>query len=241
MVVEVNLKGKPMNLWYKELLYRMKNYGADLIGVADLSGIHELKTGISVAVAISPDTILSIHNGPTMEYYNEYCRINAQLDEIVLFGTKYLIDNGYKAYAQTTDAVKEYGNYRTILPHKTVATRAGIGWIGKSALLVTESYGTAVRISSIVTDADLPYDEPVDISRCGNCTNCKNNCPGNAITGELWTVNKDRDDFFNPIKCRKAARSLSADKINKEISLCGKCIEVCPYTQRYVSRSVNNK
>ena len=226
-----------MKILSEELLQQMKNCGADLIGVANLSGIHELKTGISVAVAIPQNTILSIHNGPTMEYYNEYYRINALLDKIVLSGAKFLTDKGYKAYAQTTDTVKEYGNYRTILPHKTVATRAGIGWIGKCALLVTESYGSAIRISSLVTDADLSCDNPVDISRCGDCNNCKSNCPGNAISGELWAVNKERDSFFDPIRCRKAARRLSVEKINKEITLCGKCIEVCPYTQRYISQS----
>lgn len=227
-----------MSVSYEDLIHQMKDRGADLVGIANLSGLHEWGTGISVAVAIPQNVICSIHNGPTIEYYDTYYQINEHLNDIVSFGANFLINKGYKAYAQTTEVVKEDENYRTALPHKTVATRAGIGWIGKCALLVTEEFGSAVRISSLVTDADLPCGEPINFSRCGNCDNCKTNCAGNAITGELWNVNMDRDSFFNPFKCRKAARSLAAEKISKEITLCGKCIEVCPYTQRYITKSM---
>ncbi len=226
-----------MNLSCVDFIQQMKDRGADLVGIGNLSGLHELHVGISVAVAIPPDVIRSIHHGPTMEYYDAYHRINARLNDIVSFGEKYLVDRGYKAYAQTTEAVKEYGHYRTALPHKTVATRAGLGWIGKCALLVTENFGSAIRISSLLTNADLPCGEPVDASRCGDCENCKRSCPGHAITGELWHINVDRDRLFDPDQCRKAARDLAAKKLNKEITLCGKCIEVCPYTQRYLSTS----
>ena len=49
---------------------------------------------------------------------------------------------------------------QTALPHKTIATRAGIGWIGKSALLVTAKYGSAIRLSSILTDT------PIETASC---------------------------------------------------------------------------
>lgn len=32
---------------------------------------------------------------------------------------------------------------------------------------------------------------------------------------------------------RKKAREIAAKTLNKQITLCGKCIEVCPYTRRY--------
>jgi epoxyqueuosine reductase QueG len=31
-------------------------------------------------------------------------------------------------------------------------------------------------------------------------------------------------------KCRKKAQALTLEKIGKEITICGKCFEVCPYT-----------
>jgi epoxyqueuosine reductase QueG len=57
----------------------------------------------------------------------------------------------------------------TGLPHKTTATLAGLGWIGKCALLVTERYGSAIRLTAVLTEAELPCGEPVSRSRCGAC------------------------------------------------------------------------
>lgn len=212
--------------------------GASLAGFADLGSVTQgdMKTGVSVAVAIPPDVIRSIENGPTMEYYQAYHSINALLNHIVTVGAQYITQRGYRAFAQTTDAVVESEDYRTALPHKTVATRAGLGWIGKCALLVTKEYGSAVRLSSLVTDAPLECAAPVNDSLCGNCMACANACPGKAVTGNLWNVNMNRDEFFHPLDCRKAARERAAKQIQKEITLCGKCIQVCPYTQRYLRR-----
>lgn len=217
----------------KELLYEI---GASLVGFADLSSIakNDMPYGVSVAVAIPAEIVKSIHEGPNLAYYDTYHELNEKLDRLVTAGAEFLKSRGYEAYAQTGDAVEEFGTYRTKLPHKTVATNAGLGWIGKSALLVTKSFGPAVRISSLVTNAELECGAPITKSKCGDCMVCTNACPGNAISGKLWKADLDRDEFFNPLACRKKARELSAEKIRKEITLCGKCIEVCPYTQRYL-------
>ncbi len=223
----------PLNNELKKILC---DQGASLVGFADLHTVLQGKmtVGVSVAVAIPFNVIQAIENGPTMDYYNEYYRINHLLNQIVLAGEQFLIEKGYQAFAQTTDAVVESDDYRTALPHKTVATRAGLGWIGKCALLVTKEYGSAVRLSSLITNAPLEYATPVNESQCGSCMACSKACPGKAVSGKLWNVNMDRSEFFNPLACRKAARKLAAAHINKEITLCGKCIQVCPFTQKYL-------
>jgi epoxyqueuosine reductase QueG len=217
----------------KSILYES---GASLVGFADLRSIAkpDMPYGISVAVAIPAEIVESIHGGPNLAYYDAYYALNEKLDGLVTAGQEFLKSRGYRAYAQTTDAVREFDTYRTELPHKTVATNAGLGWIGKSALLVTEQFGPAVRISSLVTNAPLECAAPIAESKCGGCMVCTNACPGKAISGKLWRANLDRDEFFDPLACRKKARALSAEKMNKEITLCGKCIEICPYTQRYL-------
>ena len=81
----------------------------------------------------------------------------------------------------------------------------------------------------------LDYGVPIKKSMCHQeCQNCMNSCPGKAIYGKLWDQTTDRDEFFDPLKCREKARQLAWEKIKKEISLCGKCIVVCPYTQNYI-------
>jgi epoxyqueuosine reductase len=225
----------------EDLKKMLVEHGADLVGFADLKSIvqGDMTFGVSVAVAVPREVILGIQNGPTMDYYDAYHRINKLLDHIVTAGAEYLTAKGYQAFAQTTDAVVESDDYRTALPHKTVATRAGLGWIGKCALLVTKEYGSAVRLSSLITNAPLDCGVPITESRCGNCMVCTEACPGKAVSGKLWNAEIDRDNFFQPLQCRKKARELAAERIHKEITLCGKCIESCPYTQRYLNRVEN--
>ena len=110
-------------------------------------------------------------------------------------GAEFLTRNGYHAQANTTKVVKANEDWRTPLPHKTVATRAGLGWIGKNCLLVTREYGSAVRLSSLLTDAPLPSDVPVTESYCGNCTVCVSRCPAKALTGTLWTPETGREQL----------------------------------------------
>jgi len=217
-----------------DLLY---DNGATLVGYADLSGIaeDELEYGISIALKIPPEIIASIHDGPNSGYFNAYHELNSRLNDLAKIGAEYIEGCGFRAFAQTTDAVREYDVYRTKLPHKTVAVNAGLGWIGKSALFVTKEYGSAVRLTSITTNAPLKIGTPTTESACGNCMICTEACPGKAISGKLWKPDLDRDEFFSPLACRKKARELASERINEEITLCGKCIEVCPYTQKYIS------
>lgn len=216
----------------KEMLF---DNGASLVGFADMKPFDsELPFGVSVAIALPADLVRSISDGPNMDYFNAYHSINDKLDALVLSAAKFLTDKGFKARAQDRSSVKEFDVWRTPLPHKTVATRAGLGWIGKCALLVTEQYGSAVRISSLLTDAELKCAEPVTVSKCGVCDVCTNNCPGKAVSGRIWEPALDRDEFFDAQACRKKAREISWERINKEITLCGKCIVVCPYTQKYL-------
>jgi epoxyqueuosine reductase QueG len=220
----------------EELREKLIEKGADLVGFADLHGTtidETMPFGISAAVRLAPELIASIHDGPNRYYFEEYHRINKILDALVTYGENYLTEKGYKAFAQTTSAVTETDGYITKLPHKTVATRAGLGWIGKCGLLVTKEYGSAVRISSLITNAKLECGEPFNSSLCGDCMECTNNCPGGAVSGTLWNTGMERKELIDVYKCRKAARALAMKRINEKITLCGKCIEVCPYTKKY--------
>lgn len=224
-----------------EIREYLTDKGASSVGFADITAIDisYMKSGISIVMKIPPDIIRSITAGPTMAYYDAYHNLNEKLNILAEEGASFIRSAGYEAIAQTTQHVKEYGEYRTALPHKTVATLSGLGWIGKSALFVTREYGSAIRLSSILTNLKLEYGTPVTESICGDCDICKNECPGQAIIGKLWSSDIDRNDFFNPHKCREKARSLAKEKLDKEITLCGKCIEVCPYTKAYIVKEEN--
>jgi len=218
--------------------------GADIVGFGNLNelpaNVHEgLPVGISIAVVYPKDIIRGITHLPTKEYREWYDKLNERLDMVVSNGAEYIRKLGYKAIAQTREHVGSGEKEdNTTLPHKTVATRAGIGWIGKCALLVTKEYGSAIRLSSILTDVPLETALPINISSCNGCMMCSNACPGGAASGELWKAGLGRDEFFDAVKCRKTAQERSMLGFGGNATICGKCIEVCPYTQQYLRQVV---
>lgn len=243
-----------------KLKERLFEQGASLVGFAKVQGLYskcdmisptitdsenkqfeipEYPMGISIAVAIPKEVIKGITIQPTMEYYNTYISLNKQLDTLAEFCEQYIQSLGYRAYAQTVNRTKEVGNFNTIMPHKTVAVNGGLGWIGKSALLVTPQYGSAVRLTSVLTDAPILPDSRKYDTKCKGCQICKNACPGGAITGNQWEATKSREWIFDAIACRKQARKMAAETLGKEITICGKCVEVCPYTQKYINSKSN--
>lgn len=219
----------------------LENEGTVDVGFADISTISPksgLNSGIVFYIPYEKETIKSIKKAPTEEYLAEYLELNRKLDEIAIKCEEFLIEKGYKAHAQTTTRVGEDAedNNQTFLPHKTIATRAGLGWIGKSALFVTNDYGSAIRLSSVLTNAKLDFGTPIESSLCRMCVVCRNECPGSAISGIEWNSKMNREDFFDYKKCEKKASKISKKKLKSDITLCGKCIYVCPHTQKYINK-----
>ena len=94
-------------------------------------------------------------------------------------------------------------NFRTPLPFKTLATRSGLGWIGKSATLVTKEYGNAIRLNGVLTDMPIQSGVPINSSLCGDCEECIKSCPGKAVKGKLWDLHTDRDELLDASECKK--------------------------------------
>lgn len=215
--------------------------GAALVGFADMSEVEEearqsLPRAISMAVALTPRIVAEIRNGPTEEYVGEYDRRNEFLFELGDFAAAFIRQRGYNAVAKAPTKVGvNDATLSTVLPNKTAATRAGLGWIGKCALLVTPEYGSAVRFATVLTDAPLAVGTPADESRCGDCAECVDACPGRAASGKEWRLGMRREEFFDAFACRDAAREQAA-RLGLSYSICGRCISVCPYTERYLRR-----
>ena len=216
--------------------------GADLVGFADLRGtaVHEMLDypfGVSIAVKYAPAALKDLEHGPTHEYYADYKKINTLLGELSRIGAEFLKSEGYSSRSfQATDEGFIPGlAHTTYLPHKTPATLSGLGWIGKCALLVTEEYGSAVRLTSILTDCALECGVPARDSNCGDCTECVAHCPGKAANGRDWTAGMSREAFYDPDACRTAARVLAVERTGIIGTFCGICIAVCPYTKKYIS------
>ena len=225
------------DLLKEELTQLLRDHGAAFVGVGDLTGVGEgvCTTGVSVAVPVPRNIVADLQTAPTAEYQVMYHTLNEKLDRIVEAGAQFLMERGYQARAQTTKRI-HFGkpDLSTPLPHKTVATRAGVGWIGKSCLLVTKEYGGAVRISSLLTNAPLPCDQPITESKCGQCKKCVESCPGGALLGANWKAGMPREELVQANLCMETQARVMKEATGMEADLCGKCFAVCPYTQKYL-------
>ncbi len=173
---------------------------------------------------------------PTREYYELYNSLSDKLDTIVTAGAKYLTDKGYHAYARTTDQKMADSDNCIPLSHQTLATRAGLGWIGKNNRLVTPQYGSAVRLSSLLTDAPLTCDPPVTHSQCGACHACVRYCPAHALKNTLWRPGIPRENIIAISTCHKKCREIMKKSTGIDADLCGKCFAVCTYTRQYLKQ-----
>ena len=216
--------------------------GASLVGFADLSEIppaarNNYRYGISIGLALNPVKAQDIGNGAALVYYSEYRRVNGLLNQLGEGAASFLNQKGYPALARTTAYVKtDPITKRSDLPHKTLATRAGLGWIGKCALLITPQYGAAIRFTSVLTNAGLDAGQPVNESQCGDCRECQDKCPAGAVSGRNWHLGLDREDFFQALVCQQKIFE-RGKAIGRSDVTCGLCIKACPWTQRYLSRS----
>jgi len=223
--------------WVKDIL---KDKNLALIGFADLSEIdadlrYGFKYGICIAMVL--EVFPSVAE-PSMEYYNEYRRLNRELRNISNFLADAIKERGLNAYSLAGERQNE--DFRTQLPFKTLATRAGVGWIGKSAALITKQFGNAIRLNGVLTDMPLETETPINSSLCGDCEECVKHCPGKAITGNSWSINADRNDLLNAQECKKTV--IERGKIfDLTEGTCGICLTVCPWTKKYMNQKENKK
>ncbi len=228
----------------KGLTQILESKGANLYGFADIQSIeanirNNLPVAIAFAVTLDPNLVASIPLGASKEYINEVDRVSAHLDVIANLLADYLQSQGFQAkcfqatYDDETDEV-----ISTPFPHKTVASLAGLGWIGKCALTVNRKYGSAIRINKVLTDAPLPCAVPDFKVKCGKCMECVDVCPGNALTGKNWSMDSSQEDYYDVYACNRAASERCEKTTGLKDAYCGLCISACPWTIKYLKKAL---
>lgn len=217
--------------------------GAELVGFADVSCLpvevtDGLTRAVSVAVTLDPAVIDGIREGPTAEYLAEYERTNALLDGMTERIADFLKEAGHRAQAFRATAEQiDRTTLATRLQHKTPATRAGLGWIGKSGLLITREYGAAVRLGTVLTNAPFETNRLAQAPNCGDCRQCAERCPARAVKGESWTPGMERERIVDAMSCLITAKAIT-QRLGLKAIICGMCINACPWTQRYLARAL---
>ena len=225
----------------KNHLLPEENY---IYGFADLTGLLNNKYigfnyGISIGRILNSIIVDKVIDGPTLEYYSHYRQINKDLSVL----TKRVSDDLNKINVETlnidpTVSTSEldsiyFKTLSTDLSHKMVATRAGLGWIGKTDLFISKEFGPRLRLVSILLKTPLKSKlKVVDTSRCGTCSICVEICPAKAANGKLWDITVDREEFFDPWKCRNQCAEFGRVKLGMDARICGICVAACPIGQK---------
>jgi epoxyqueuosine reductase QueG len=204
-------------------------------GVADLQGFdtpldaqgHPYPLAISFAVPMHPQVMADIQQGPNQAYAEEYAKVNARINRIAGLLTEKLCSLGAAAIplaaSERTDTRQIAGDF----PHKTAATRAGLGWIGRNCQLITRPYGPWIRLGTVFTSMDLPTGTPHKRSFCGSCMRCVEACPAQALQGNFWFPGRSREDIIDVWAC-DAWKKRHYPQLHNGHN-CGICSAVCPY------------
>jgi epoxyqueuosine reductase QueG len=225
-----------------DLRERARTLGADFCGVADLAPAQELvrrlggervaqypravSLGVALPSAIVDELCHHEDRRVALAYRSHgYDAINIRLDQLASNVASVLQRAGHRAFpvaaSQTIDESRRYG----LFSHKLAAHLAGLGWIGKSCLLVTPQVGPRVRWVTVLTDAPLEAGQPLE-ERCGSCSQCVDACPASAFTGRPFREDEPREARFEVHKCHAYQ---FRDREGLRSILCGVCIYVCPY------------
>jgi len=218
-------------------------FGADFCGVADLTLAHEeivrqggeevgkypraISLGIILPHAIVDQLPDRDDPAVAMSYlHHGYAVINTRLDELASLVAGRVQRRGYAALPMAVKEHHDNDRICAVFSHKLAAHLAGLGWIGKSCLLVTPRAGPRVRWVSVLTDAPLePTGEPM-AQRCGECRECVDACPVGAFTGEPFRPEEPREARFDARKCHLfRAEQAQAGRTR----VCGMCLYACPY------------
>lgn len=210
--------------------------GANKVGFADVNGLAsefvDLPNAISIVLKIPKETIQLVKDESYGEYWASFHKQIDKLTEISLKGEAYIKNLGYNAFGLTmTRNECDMKKLLSILPYKTMATKSGLGWIGRSALFVTPEYGSAVALGGILTDMPLDFGTPITDSECDECTNCQEACPVDAINPQKWNDRLNRKDIIDIEVCSEYIISQYEAGLG-----CTKCMSECKLTQEYLKR-----
>ncbi|MBU3216064.1 epoxyqueuosine reductase [Clostridium estertheticum] len=217
-----------------ELISALNHRGVKFIKTVDISMLS-LKENRGYSVAILIGIVLSEGyifrlSKRNIADHSEFGEKEHLVNELAEWTADFIITKGYKAFAQSEKNLI-HGFYdettkTTPLPHKKIAILAGLGWIGKSNLLVTKEYGSALCMCTILTNAPLPIENrSIIMPKCGECTVCKDICPTSAIHGSTWEPDMNRDFIVDVYHCAG----------------CLKCLVNCPWTQKYMVNNIDKQ
>ncbi len=195
--------------------------GAELVGITQLTD-DAVYAGCSVSFNYAICLGLSMNRTemqhvPHLRAAVEVMRAYRELSLTAIRLAQQIRQMGWPARA--------YGNPNsTDILQIPLAIDAGIGQLGKHGSMISESFGSNIRLAAVLTDLPLACDQPVDIGvddLCLQCRRCELDCPPGAISQYKQMVRGAKKWYVDFDQC--------IPYFTKTYG-CGICIEVCPWS-----------
>ena len=198
----------------------IRNLGIELIGIADINQLSNLPIGINdtrflkrykFAIVLG----IQLKKSGIGVSGND---ANIFLEKSALDVMAYLEENGYISLIIHTEDEFDPINRKGLLSLKVLAKGAGLGWQGRSLLIISPEYGPIHRWIAILTNMDLEPGRVIK-NQCGNCRECIEKCPAHALKYvEFEDHPKSREDVLDIRIC-------------KGDEGCKVCLLVCPWSK----------
>jgi|GEM_PF-540107 len=117
------------------------------------------------------------------------------------------------------------------LDEKTIASMAGIGFIGRNTLVISKQKGSFFVLGELCLDLESEFYTSSIQNGCHHCKRCVDACPTSAIQMNASDFVKER--CLSHLTQRKNPfDDIAFDSVVETIFGCDICQEVCPYNQK---------
>ena len=180
----------------------------------------------ALVLAVPYDKQLSLDNYTEETFDKSILNAKYKLEQILNDIEFALKEEGISYYIPPV-AQQNEEELKAVFSFKYAAVNAGVGWIGKNDVLITEEYGPRVRLSAVLIDYPFEYGNKITKSQCGSCTKCVDICPHQALTGKNWDITIHRNELIDYHLCNQKRSDYI--KLHGRKNACGLCMVACPF------------
>jgi epoxyqueuosine reductase len=126
---------------------------------------------------------------------------------------------GYRAFVDSAPVLE-----------KALASKAGLGWIGKHTNLINQKAGSWFFLGELYTDLPLPLSTTKSENHCGSCQACIDICPTRAIVAP-YQLDARRCISYLTIEYKGVIAEEFHHAIGNRIYGCDDCQLCCPWNR----------